>query len=247
MVECLSKEIQDRFDLINDLVGFLNNPNLTVQDLTKYLTLKTFHIYGAYSVYVYKLNGDAHLELLDNFGQNDEINTGWRTIPLSHNLPATDSVKEDRMVWLSDHQDWEEFYPHLLEYPDSSELKTLVNYPLHITSAPIGVLGVMCNKENKATPEDNSFISIVSGLLSLHISKQQNRTAQLEERGAYLTKRQITIIEMMSQQMTNMQIARELGYSESTVRHETMRIYEILQANGRREAVVLARKLGLIK
>ncbi len=52
---------------------------------------------------------------------------------------------------------------------------------------------------------------------------------------------------MMSQQMTNMQIARELGYSESTVRHETMRIYEILQTNGRREAVVLARKLGLIK
>ncbi len=247
MVECLSKEIQDRFDLINDLVGFLNNPNLTVQDLTKYLTLKTFHIYGAYSVYVYKLNGDAHLELLDNFGQSEEINTGWRTIPLSHNLPATDAVKEDRMVWLSDHRDWEEFYPHLLEYPDSSELKTLVNYPLHITSAPIGVLGVMCEKENKATPEDNSFISIVSGLLSLHISKQQNRTAQLEERGAYLTKRQITIIEMMSQQMTNMQIARELGYSESTVRHETMRIYEILQANGRREAVVLARKLGLIK
>jgi len=81
----------------------------------------------------------------------------------------------------------------------------------------------------------------------LHISKQQNRTAQLEERGAYLTKRQIAIIDMMSQQMTNMQIARELGYSESTVRHETMRIYEILQANGRREAVVLARKLGLIK
>ena len=151
------------------------------------------------------------------------------------------------MVWLADHRDWEEFYPHLVEYPDSAGLKTLINYPLHITSAPIGVLGVMCERENKASPEDNSFISIVSGLISLHISKQQNRAAQLEERGAYLTRRQIAIIEMMSQQMTNMQIARELGYSESTVRHETMRIYEILQANGRREAVVLARKLGLIK
>ena len=47
--------------------------------------------------------------------------------------------------------------------------------------------------------------------------------------------------------MTNMQIARELGYSESTIRHETMRIYELLQASGRRDAVGIARKLSLIK
>jgi len=125
-------------------------------------------------------------------------------------------------------------------------LKTLVNCPLHLTNAPIGVIGNICKKKNKATPEDNSFVSIFSGLISLHISKQQNRTAQLEERGAYLTKRQGAIVDMMSQQMANMQIARELGYSESTVRHETMRIYEILQANGRRKAIVLARQLGLI-
>lgn len=243
----MTKEIQDRFNLIHELVEYLNNPNLAVEDLTKFLTLKTFHIYGAYSVYVYKLNSDAQLELLNNFGLGEEITAGWRTLPLSQNLPSTDAVKEDRMVWLADHQDWDEFYPHLAEYPDSVNLKTLINSPLHITSAPIGVLGVMCEKENRATPEDNSFVAIVSGLISLHISKQQNRSAQLEERGAYLTKRQIAIIEMMSQQMTNIQIARELGYSESTVRHDTMRIYEILQANGRREAVVLARKLGLIK
>lgn len=243
----MSKEIQDRFLLINDLVDYLNNPNLAVPDLTQYLTLKTFHLYSAYSVYIYKLNTSAHLELLHNFGSSTEITEGWRTMPLAQNLPATDAVKEDRIVWLADHHDWDEFYPHLIEYPDSSNLKTLINHPLHLTSAPIGVLGVMCDKENRATPEDNSFVSIVSGLISLHISKQQNRSTLLEERGAYLTKRQITIIEMMSQQMTNMQIARELGYSESTVRHETMRIYEILQANGRREAVVLSRKLGLIK
>jgi DNA-binding CsgD family transcriptional regulator len=46
--------------------------------------------------------------------------------------------------------------------------------------------------------------------------------------------------------MTNMQIAKELGFSESTIRHETMRIYELLEASGRREAVVIARKLGII-
>ena len=68
-----------------------------------------------------------------------------------------------------------------------------------------------------------------------------------EDRGVYLTKRQIVILELISEQMTNMQIARALGYSESTIRHESMRIYQLLQVNGRREAVAEGRKLGVIK
>mgnify|MGYP003352830005 FL=1 len=186
-------------------------------------------------------------ELVANFGQTEEQTQGWRTVSLSHDLPATDAVKEDRMIWLADHKDWEEAYPHLLEYPDSTELRSLINVPTYVTGAPIGVMGIMCNKEVRPTPEDVSFVDIVAGLASLHLSKSMNKQALLEDRGAYLTKRQIIILEMMSQQMTNMQIAKELGYSESTIRHETMRIYELLQASGRREAVVLARKLSLIK
>ena len=108
-----------------------------------------------------KLTTSASLELVANFGQTEEQTQGWKTVSLSHDLPATDAVKEDR--------------------------------------------------------------------------------------GAYLTKRQMIILEMMGRKMTNMQIAKELGYSESTIRHETMRIYALLQASGRREAVVLARKLSLIK
>ena len=243
----MSSEIEDRFTRISTFIEFLNNINISIQDLTKFLALKTFNSYGAFAVYMMRLNTEAQLELMDSFGQTDEQRTGWRVIPLSQEVPATDAVKEDRLIWIADHADWEHFYPHLIEYPDSTNLRTLINAPLYMTGAPIGVLGVMCEKEVKPAPEDISFVDIISGLVSLHVSKQQNRNIQLEERGAYLTKRQVTIIDMMSRQMTNMQIARELGYSESTVRHETMRIYETLQANGRREAVALARKLGLIK
>lgn len=241
------QRIQERFGLIDDLVSFVNNSMLTVQDLSQYLTLKTFHIYGAYATYLMRLNSEAQLELIDSFGQTEEQRSGWRTIPLSLNIPATDAVREDRLIWLADHKEWEDHYPHLIHYPESTNLKTLVNSPLHLTNAPTGVLGVMCERETKITPEDRSFVAIITGLISLHISKHQDRPMSLEERGVYLTKRQISIIEMMNQQMTNSQIARELGYSESTVRHETMRIYEVLNANGRREAVVLARKLRIIK
>ena len=240
-------EIEDKFTRISTLIEFLNNPNISTQDLTKFLTLKTFNSYGAYAVYMMRLNTEAHLELMDSFGQTEEQRAGWKAVPLDQELPATDTVKEDRLVWIADHSDWENLYPHLIQYPNSTKLRTLINAPLYMSGAPVGVLGIMCENEVKPTSNDISYVDIVAGLVSLHVSKQQNRNIQLEERGAYLTKRQITIIDMMGRQMTNMQIARELGYSESTVRHETMRIYETLQANGRREAVALARKLGLIK
>ena len=243
----MTVEIEDRFARISTFIEYLNNVNISIQDLTKFLTLKTFNSYSAYAVYMMRLNTEAHLELMDSFGQTDEEKSSWKAIPLSQDLPGTDAVKEDRLVWIADHAEWEHFYPHLVYYPNSTKLRTLINAPLYMTGAPIGVLGIMCDREIKPKPEDLSFVDIIAGLVSLHVSKQQNRNIQLEERGAYLTKRQITIIDMMGRQMTNMQIARELGYSESTVRHETMRIYETLQANGRREAVALARKLGLVK
>ena len=220
---------------------------MSSQDLTKYLTLKTFSECNAYAVYIMRLNTEASLEVLDSFGLTSDQISGWRSVPLDHDVPASDAVKEDRLVWIADKADWEEHYPHLLKYPGSAKLKTLINAPLYLTGSPIGVLGVMCGVEHKATSEEIAFLDIVAGLVSLHISKAQSRKLELEERSAYLTKRQITILEMISHQMTNMQIARELGYSESTIRHETMRIYELLQASGRRDAVGIARKLNLIK
>ena len=194
-----------------------------------------------------RLSPQASLEVIDSFGLTAEQRDGWNNVPLEHDVPSSDCVREDRLVWIADSADWEEQYPHLMHYPGSDKLKTLINAPLYLTGSPIGVLGIMCGIEHKATSEEIAFVDIVAGLVSLHISKAQSRKLELEERSAYLTKRQVTILEMISRQMTNMQIARELGYSESTIRHETMRIYELLQASGRRDAVGIARKLSLIK
>ena len=52
-----------------------------------------------------------------------------------------------------------------------------------------------------------------------------------------LTRRQREILHGMSDGLTNSQIANELGFSESTIRQESMRMYEILQVAGRKEAV----------
>lgn len=61
-----------------------------------------------------------------------------------------------------------------------------------------------------------------------------------------LSDRQLQIVHMMASGKTNGAIARELAFSESTVRHETMAIYRALGVSGRDAAVSRSLEWGLL-
>jgi DNA-binding CsgD family transcriptional regulator len=63
---------------------------------------------------------------------------------------------------------------------------------------------------------------------------------------AQLTQRQILILRGMVEGKTNHELATELGFSVSTIRHETMRIYQALAVSDRKEAAKKALMLSLI-
>jgi DNA-binding NarL/FixJ family response regulator len=61
-----------------------------------------------------------------------------------------------------------------------------------------------------------------------------------------LTARQLSILSGMVEGKTNHELATELGFSVSTIRHETMRIYQALAVSDRKEAARKALTLALI-
>jgi DNA-binding CsgD family transcriptional regulator len=61
-----------------------------------------------------------------------------------------------------------------------------------------------------------------------------------------LTQRQILILRGMVEGKTNHELATEMGFSVSTIRHETMRIYQALAVSDRKEAAKKALMLSLI-
>lgn len=61
-----------------------------------------------------------------------------------------------------------------------------------------------------------------------------------------LSQRQLSILHGMVEGKTNHELANELGFSVSTIRHETMRIYEILAVSDRKEAAKKALANSLI-
>jgi DNA-binding CsgD family transcriptional regulator len=61
-----------------------------------------------------------------------------------------------------------------------------------------------------------------------------------------LSQRQILILRGMVEGKTNHELATEMGFSVSTIRHETMRIYQALAVSDRKEAAKKALMLSLI-
>jgi DNA-binding CsgD family transcriptional regulator len=82
----------------------------------------------------------------------------------------------------------------------------------------------------------------VSGLPS-----QIGATAETRDTAAgQLTQRQILILRGMVEGKTNHELATEMGFSVSTIRHETMRIYQALAVSDRKEAAKKALMLSLV-
>jgi DNA-binding CsgD family transcriptional regulator len=137
-----------------------------------------------------------------------------------------------------------------------SEIKVVAALPMYVNShrrysLNIGCAGTVGNAK--------SCLSDLIGdipLLSLYLSYfndrrqlvgEQIRSASSNGISANLTPRQFTILRLMSEGMKNREIAFSIGYSDSTVRLETMEIYKRLGTNGRHEAVRVANRLGLLE
>jgi DNA-binding CsgD family transcriptional regulator len=88
----------------------------------------------------------------------------------------------------------------------------------------------------------------ISLYLSLnHESRRTGSTSTREDIGGeQLTARQLSILGGMVEGKTNHELATELGFSVSTIRHETMRIYQALSVSDRKEAAKKALALQLI-
>jgi len=88
--------------------------------------------------------------------------------------------------------------------------------------------------------------------LQTHDEQEQNAVeivttvVNSHKKSLSLTPRQLQILKLMSESATNSQIARDLKFSESTIRQETMAIYRFLAVPGRRDAVEEGKRRGLL-
>jgi len=95
---------------------------------------------------------------------------------------------------------------------------------------------------SKADPADN----IVAAINRVLRGQMAAPLANGDKPFSRLSPRQCEVLDLLSQGLTNKQIAKRLSLSENTVRVHVQAVYGFLQVTSRAEAVVVARGRGLI-
>ena len=131
--------------------------------------------------------------------------------------------------------------------------RALVCLPFLKDSTPVGCLVLTVSGDVTEIPDVPGLVPVVGKLGAFYLehsgvangSRKESKSGS-NGTGEDLTKRQIRILEMMAEGMSNVEIAREMLLSESSIRQETVRIYRSLSVGGRAEASKKAKSLGII-
>lgn len=133
---------------------------------------------------------------------------------------------------------------------DSGSLRVIV-VPFVALGVPVGLLALSLDDlsfEPSFSPEIDGVISKLGAfyLDTLDFGNVSNGTGSIGVTPEDLTTRQLSILGHIENGLVNLEIAKILMLSESTIRQETVRIYRALGVGNRQEAVKKAKALGLL-
>ena len=214
-------------------------PEISISDVCKFLVLNVFTTIRASAVYAGEITKDGYIAPIGSFGLPEKTVTSWGNIPLTLHAPLTDSVKQNKIILLKRENAFEK-YPALKSYEGIPEVWE--SY-LVCPTLPHGLLALTLDSSPKLSREFEEFLRTVSALVTLHSQKNNlklktkgnGENKRNTDKNGALNERQLLIRNLMEKGFSNPQIAREIGYSESLVRQETMAIFATLKVSGRKE------------
>ena len=226
---------------VSGLAQFLAEGEKSSEELAKFLILKTFVDLSPKALYLAEISDDAFVTPVAAFGFDKMIIAQWGKFPLSVHLPMTECIRKDECVIVRSIKESHSQYPLTREIEGFNVGWTaLMAFPM----LSHGV-GLMTLNEQPAESDDLShFAKAVGAMLALQLSRTPaNSSARLKDgkksigRSIELSERQRIIHQLISKGFTNAQIAAEVGFSESLIRQESIRIFRVLGVSGRKEII----------
>jgi DNA-binding CsgD family transcriptional regulator len=219
----------------------------------------SLHAVGAFGMSGPALEPYRTLSLWDSSPMSDAVRSGEPVI-----LRTVDEV-EDRYPWLGSK---EAPYEPLAVWPLSLPSQRVGAVQITFTAPPeadalrtdvTGVAAVLALylsllsnpgsvSDRPITGPDGERSGLAPALSLVETLPADDPAAAHYRRSApgSLSERQLRILGHMAKGLTNSQISKRVGFSESTVRQETMAIYRYFGVGGRREAVRLAGMRGML-
>lgn len=247
--------VASEVEFLPDLIEFLaTSPDQAA--VCQFLALRWPGADPIHRAALLEVEQDASVRVTGWFGFNADILASFQRTSLWDDLPVSVAIRTQRTVLFTDADQLDTAFPQLNDA--GLQLGSLVAAPIISAGHTIGAC-VLVGDEGISTPEEHveelQSVCLLLGLYLLSLPDHiPNDSAELStlmraERAVLpnaLSDRQHAVLGYLAQHLTNRQIATRMGFSESTIRQETMAIYRFLQVSGRREAVRVALARGLI-
>lgn len=238
---------------ISDLAEFLSQKSHSPEEVLVHLALRTFAPLSCTGVVMSELKANGIAEITAQYGLEDDFfESHPKRFRLSELMPISAAIKDQGTVWVNTLPKWGDEFEMFKDISYEYDAQTFIAFPIEKSGTPYAAMGLFCLDVLDPNPEIEEFLGVIASLLALFFysnrdgfrygfdnQKLFDREELLKSkdlRGSALTERQLLILRMIAEGRTNLAISNALGYSESTIRHETIKIYAKLGCTGRFEA-----------
>ena len=243
---------------VSDFCEFLATKTHSIEEILAHITLRVFSPLNASTTFICELNSQNLVESLGVFGLGKGLEDKYPNLYSFHEpLPVPDAMRKRKVLWINTLPKWPDEYPALKDAPEVKGAKTFICFPIEKCGTPVAAVGLFCNAKIDHDSETETFLKAIGNVLALHLYREprisddkngfdRNLKSTNSNSGSVsreLTDRQSLVLRLISESRTNSAIGELLGYSESTVRQETIKIFAKMRCSGREEASRIYRDL----
>lgn len=244
-------------DKISEFISFLAVNEPLLDEIFSHIVLVVLSPLNAEAMTLDFLNDKNQVENMGRWGMPLEMIKNYVDIyNLTDRYPSTDTLRYRNITYVNTLPEWGEEYPLLKEFPYTTGAKSFIAFPIEKARNPVAAMGVFSRDVIHPDSEIESFLKTVGSVFSMYMFSQNSIPPELLKDGAaednadynlrehvsyILTERQHVILRLIAGEKTNLNISELLGYSESTIRQETIKIFAKLNCAGRKEAAIIYR------
>ena len=258
MNEGMNRPLPDP-SLVTRLVDFLwSEP--AMEDLARELLLTFLQAFTARSTHISVLRSNASIEVVSSFGLDSCAPRDEKAMDLWDDAPSPMAIRSRRTLVAVNHGEFPEMFPFLVDRGIAE--RPVIAVPLRTSLTTIGAWCVSFENPHLAKEAIGPMESMAD-ILALYFSGRDTRLVMddpnegeptdrvvVEQPIAVdlseLSQRQVTVLRLLAGGFTYDQIARRIGFSNSTVRMELLKMYRMLGVSSRMDAVVQAVSLNLV-
>lgn len=218
-----------------DVASQINQEDLDLDGILRAFCMRKFADRHFFASFFLGIEQDGRLRMQGFFGAKPEeigIEEG-EAISIFDNHPAAECIRKDSLVCTKGSL-----------AAKGGNRHTVIAWPVESSARIIGSLVAISDNSFEDSGESREFLEALILLINTTLTRKLENgktkllghTSRITAEKDSLTERQEVILKLISEGRTNGDIAEILGYSESLIRQETIRIYAILRCNGRQEA-----------